>query len=110
MLATPSSSPRPALVNRTNFFNRSNVSSLNPLPTPPEHGEVKRRSNGLEGGLKKRPKLGHIHEDLKQHIEDCGDLETTNARSRWRKSTTLYMFNAAAMTRPNMLRQTCVYT
>jgi denticleless len=109
MLATPSSSPRPALGDRTNFFFRSNVSSSNPLPTPPEHGEAKRRSNGLEGGLKKRPKLGHIHEDLRQHTEDCSDSEITNARSRWRKSTMPYMFNAAALTRPNMLRQTCAY-
>jgi hypothetical protein len=116
MLPSPSSSPRPALVNCTNFFSGSIAPHSNTwasLPTPPEHADAKRPSTGSEGGLKKRVKLNPKHEDIKEAGGDYGsnddvlmeDLAVLKARQR--KHTSFYMMNSAAMGRLGRLRQSC---
>jgi denticleless len=119
MFPSPSSSPRPAFANRTNVYQNSGNTIAPPkswfsLPTPPEHGKVKRPSTAADGRLKKRVKLCLDNKGSKDpitHEESDGDSDVEMedmaiVRAKARNSSTFQMRRNAAMARPSgRLRQ-----
>lgn len=116
MISSPSSSPRPALFDRTNVHSDSVPTRPHnwlSLPTPPKDHKAKRPFSGQADPVKKRVKITEEHEeseDVSPGEESDSDIEMEDVamvRARGLKRTFFRMMNAAAMARPCGIRPSC---